>query len=181
MNRVVLLAVLPLLVGCQDNEPVIQEATAAVTQARITPCSADQLVVTVGEIDAGMGHRHLPVEVALKGNGPCLLGAWPDIVLTPQNRAGGIRVDREPTPEVPPADVRLEAGERAAFVLGWSVIPVEYEGETECAAFEGWMLRRSDASQTPQIDTQIQACGRRITVSPFLLQARNGDAATKPS
>lgn len=162
-----------------------RRAPTAAPAPTLTACRADQLEAKAGEIDAGMGHRHMPVTVTLKGATGCILPQWPELALMPEEATRNLKVERTTdtyfAKSDAPSRVSLERGQSAQFYLGWGVVPHEAEGETICAEVSGWRLKAPGGGQLAEIPAEIQACGRRVTVSPFLLQARNGDAAAKPS
>ena len=157
-------------------------ANTAAPAPGLASCRSDQLQVQAEEIDAGMGHRNMPVNVSLKGQTGCLLPQWPQLTLLPETAAGGVKVEQTTdsyfAKSVPNGRIELKPGGSARFYMGWGVIPHEGEGETVCPEITGWRLKAPGGGELPEIATQIQGCGGKITISPFeqkdVTAARNG-------
>lgn len=136
----------------------------------LTSCRADQLEAELGETDAGMGHRHQQVTLTVKGATGCLLPQWPAV--TPlQDKSSALTVERTKDSyfaSVEGSDrVELEAGDKAQFYIGWTVIPNEAAGEKVCPKVRGWNIASPGGGQLPTLPVDIEACGGKVTVSAF--------------
>ena len=162
-----------------------RQANTAAPAPALTACRADQLDVAAGEMDAGMGHRHLPVSISVKGAVGCILPRWPELSLMPLDVGKSIKVERTTDSYFAKADgadrIALEPGQTAQFFIGWGVIPHEGDGEMRCPELEGWRVKAPGGGELAQIATQIQACGSRLTISPFSNHAEQQNAAPKTS
>ncbi|WP_292052086.1 MULTISPECIES: DUF4232 domain-containing protein [unclassified Brevundimonas] len=182
------------LVNADDREVgTLENADGVVTQCArrantaapaptLTACRAEQLQATAGEIDAGMGHRHLPVTLTVKGTTGCLLPKWPEVSLV-QDAGKPLKVERTTDSYFASVDgrdrIELQPSKSVQFYLGWSVIPNEAAGETECPAVSGWTIKAPGGGTLPTLPAQATACGGKINVSAFTDSAANGEAGPK--
>lgn len=160
-------------------------ANTAAPAPALTACRADQIEATAGEIDAGMGHRNMPVTVSLKGPVACNLPQWPQLALLPQSTGKGIKIEQTTDSyfvKTTGSDrLTLEPGQSVQFYIGWGVIPHEGDGEVRCPELNAWSVKAPGGGELTQIDTQIQACGSKLTISPFTRLEDDVNAAPKPS
>ena len=161
-----------------------RRANTAAPAPVLTACRAEQLEATAGEIDAGMGHRHLPVTLTVKGTTGCLLPKWPEVSLV-QDAGTSLKVERTTDSYFASVEgrdrIELQPNQTVQFYLGWSVIPNEASGETECPAVSGWTIKAPGGGTLPTLSAEATACGGKINVSAFTDSAVNGDAGPKAS
>lgn len=151
----------------------------------LTACRADQLTLSAGDVDAGMGHRNLPVTVTAKGPTGCLLPQWPQASLLPASAAKGVKVERTTDSYFIHADaetrIALEPGQFVQFFVGWSVIPHEADGEQACPDLEGLEVLAPGGGRLGPLAVPMQVCGGRVTISPFSRPAGSEDGEPKSS
>lgn len=157
-------------------------ANTAAPAPTLTACRADQLEMETGEMDAGMGHRHLPVTLKVKGATGCLLPKWPELRPV-QDQTSALKVQRTTDSyfaSVKGKDrIELKAGDTARFFIGWSVIPNEAQGKTVCPKVRGWNVYAPGGGALPTIPADIEACGGKVTLSAFTDAAEGGNTPPK--
>lgn len=140
-------------------------------QPGLAPCRADQLDLKPGETDAAMGHRQQTFEVALKGDQPCLLPAWPVVHLEGEGSSDAPPVVRTTDAYFGTRTVQQRqtlTSERAVmFHLGWSVIPDETIGTGACPKVIAMNVTAPGGGTLTPVAQSFAACGRGVVVSPF--------------
>lgn len=180
----------------QDNKDVgtLTKADGAVVQCTrvansaapaptLTACRADQLEAKTGEIDAGMGHRHLPVVLTVKGETGCLLPKWPQVAIL-QDKVSALKAERTTDAYFASVEgkerLELKPGDAVQFYLGWSVIPNEAAGESVCPQVRGWTVTPPGGGSLDTIPADIRVCGGKVTMSAFTAIESNEDTRSNP-
>ena len=153
-------------------------ANTAAPAPTFTACRADQLEAATGEMDAGMGHRTLPVTMTVKGETGCLLPKWPQVTIL-QDKASALKAERTTDAYFASVEgkerLELKPGDAVQFYLGWSVIPNEVDGETVCPQVHGWTIIAPGGGALATIPVDIRACGGKVSVSAFTAIEPNED------
>lgn len=144
----------------------------------LTACRADQLEARTGDMDAGMGHRHLPVILALKGETGCLLPKWPQVTIL-QDTTSALKAERTTDAYFASVEgkerLELRSGDAVQFYLGWSVIPNEAAGESVCPQVRGWTITPPGGGSLDTIPADIRVCGGKVSMSAFTTIETNED------
>jgi hypothetical protein len=117
-------------------------AAPALAQQAPGRCSAGQLHVGLGRVDAGAGNRYAPLVFANRSRSSCTLRGYPGLVMIDaQGDALRTRVRRTPGSR---PKVTLRPGQSARAVLHWTV--VESGGETRCPSASRLLVVPPDES-----------------------------------
>lgn len=155
----------------QVIETCSRQQASAVPMPGLAPCRAEQLDLRPGETDAGMGHRQQTFEVVLKGRQSCLLPAWPAVRLEGFGTQAPPEVHHTTDSYFGPQDmsdrVTLTAERPVMFHIGWSVIPDESKGQTDCPAVTGMVVTAPGGGTLTPVAQNFEACGRGVELSPY--------------
>lgn len=154
-------------------ETCSREQASAAPAPGLAPCRAEQLELRAGETDAGMGHRQQTFEVALRGEQPCLLPAWPSVKLEGEGAKEPPAITRTTDSYFGTQDIqeRLTVTKErpVMFHMGWSVIPDETKGDDPCPNVTSMTVNAPGGGTLTPVAQAFSACGRGVVLSPFRL------------
>lgn len=161
-----------LSIDGQVVETCHRAAQSAAPDPGLAPCRVEQMAWKAGEIDAALGHRQQVFEVSLKGRSACLLPAWPVVHVTGQD-SDAVPMVRQTTDTYfgtanPEGRVTLKPDEPVTFLVGWSVIPNEAQGQTVCPVVDRLSLAVPAGGALAPWAMDAEVCGSGLLVSPFI-------------
>ncbi|MEV0346739.1 DUF4232 domain-containing protein [Nonomuraea sp. NPDC050022] len=151
-----------LLVG--GAAPALAQETAQQAGAP-GRCSAPQLQVRLGRVDAGAGNRNAPLVFTNRSRAACTLQGYPGLVMF-DKQGDALRTRVRRTPGARPK-VTLKPGGSARAVLHWTV--VETGTETACPGAARLMVIPPDERAHTEIAFAVdRVCDQgRLDVTPI--------------
>ncbi|MFF1611341.1 DUF4232 domain-containing protein [Amycolatopsis sp. NPDC058278] len=136
VSRFAPLLVVALLAGCSTPPPPAPVPTTAPSPTYAPPPSSG-LSLSVGQVEAGLGHRASVLTLTNRDAAPRKVTGYPDLkILAGDGAPLDVQVLHETSyfaPDPGPQDLTLQPGEKALSVLAWSATVTSGDKHTGAA------------------------------------------------